>query len=71
MSGTESIKLPLSGYQGAPLASLTTNPSSVHANFIVNRKNATQRDILRLMETVRQKVRTRYGIDLVPEIIVP
>lgn len=42
--------------------------SEVHANFIVNLGRASAADILRLMETVREKVLLAYGVELEPEI---
>ena len=43
--------------------------SEKHANFIVNRGNATASDILRLVETVQKEVYKRSGILLETEII--
>ena len=43
--------------------------SEKHANFIVNRGNATASDILRLAETVQKEVYKRSGILLETEII--
>ena len=43
--------------------------SEKHANFIVNRGNATASDILRLEETVQKEVYKRSGILLETEII--
>ena len=42
--------------------------SSVHANFIVNRGDATAADVLALMERARESVRARCGIELEPEV---
>jgi UDP-N-acetylenolpyruvoylglucosamine reductase len=42
--------------------------SQVHANFIVNDQNATAQDILRLIELVRERVRTLRGIELETEV---
>lgn len=42
--------------------------SAVHANFIVNRGDATADDVLRLLEAVQQRVRERFGVLLEPEI---
>jgi UDP-N-acetylmuramate dehydrogenase len=44
--------------------------SSVHANYIVNHGNATAADVLGLMARVRDKVYSRTGISLEPEIKV-
>ena len=42
--------------------------SEKHANFIVNRGNATAADVLSLMERIRQKVLEQHGLRLEPEI---
>lgn len=39
-----------------------------HANFIVNLGVATARDVLRLIEEVRERVLCRYGVKLLPEV---
>ncbi|AMA72572.1 MULTISPECIES: UDP-N-acetylmuramate dehydrogenase [Aneurinibacillus] len=44
--------------------------SEKHANFIVNRGNATAQDVLDLMEQVIKIVNERYNIKLVPEVLV-
>lgn len=44
--------------------------SSRHANFIVNTGNATAGDILALMDLIREKVKEKHGIELIPEIKV-
>ena len=42
--------------------------SEMHGNFIVNLGSATAKDIIGLIELVREKVRERKGIDLEPEV---
>ena len=42
--------------------------SPYHANFIVNYKNATGRDIFLLMKKVKEEVYNQKGIILKPEI---
>jgi UDP-N-acetylenolpyruvoylglucosamine reductase len=42
--------------------------SSEHGNFLVNDGNATARDVLELIETVKQRVKAEYGIDLHTEV---
>lgn len=42
--------------------------STLHANFIVNLGSATARDVLALIEHVREVVNSRFGVDLQPEI---
>ena len=44
--------------------------SEKHANFIVNRGNATAADVLALMELVRKKVLELHGVRLEPEITI-
>ncbi|MBN2713101.1 MAG: UDP-N-acetylmuramate dehydrogenase, partial [Planctomycetes bacterium] len=42
--------------------------SDVHANFIVNRDNATCDDVRSLISEIREEVKNKYGIDLHLEI---
>ncbi|MCM8796960.1 MAG: UDP-N-acetylmuramate dehydrogenase [Candidatus Omnitrophica bacterium] len=42
--------------------------SSRHANFILNKKNASSKDVLKLMNLIRDKVKSRFNITLEPEI---
>ncbi|QYR20083.1 UDP-N-acetylmuramate dehydrogenase [Paenibacillus sp. sptzw28] len=44
--------------------------STQHANFIVNTGQATADDVLTLMATIRSTVKDRFGVDLVPEVLV-
>jgi UDP-N-acetylmuramate dehydrogenase len=44
--------------------------SERHANFIVNRFNATAADVLKLMEIIRERVSKAYGLQLEEEVIV-
>lgn len=44
--------------------------SERHANFVVNRHNATAADIFRLMELIRERVLKTYGVELEEEVIV-
>jgi len=44
--------------------------SELHANFIVNRHGATARDIFKLMDLIRERVRKAYGVELHEEVIV-
>ena len=44
--------------------------STKHANFIVNRGNATFNDIVKLMELVRKRVLFKFGIELKPEVLI-
>jgi UDP-N-acetylenolpyruvoylglucosamine reductase len=42
--------------------------SAEHGNFIVNEGTATARDILELVEVIRQRVRVEHGIELETEV---
>ena len=44
--------------------------SSIHANFIVNKGNATSGDIERLIQMSRERVRQHCGIELDLEVRV-
>src|SRR5690606_4013443 len=44
--------------------------SELHANFIVNTGQATARDVLALMSHIQGTVEERYGVKLVPEVLV-
>ncbi|MFC4778464.1 UDP-N-acetylmuramate dehydrogenase [Paenibacillus sp. GCM10023252] len=44
--------------------------SEQHANFIVNTGQATAEDVLTLIARIQGTVRDRFGIDLVPEVLV-
>ena len=44
--------------------------STVHANFIVNRGDATGADVLELVRRVRARVRQVKGVDLEPEVLL-
>ncbi len=57
----ESVGLKGARYGGAEI-------STVHANFIVNRKGATAADVVALVRRARSAVKDRYGIELKPEI---
>jgi len=43
--------------------------SSVHANFIINEKDATARDILDLALELKQRVKKTFGVELEEEVI--
>jgi UDP-N-acetylmuramate dehydrogenase len=42
--------------------------SEKHANFIVNTGNATAEDVIMLASIIKQKVRTKFGVQLVEEV---
>ena len=42
--------------------------SSLHAGFIVNKGNATAKDILELIEYIKQQVKEKFDVDIEPEI---
>jgi UDP-N-acetylmuramate dehydrogenase len=43
--------------------------SPVHANFIVNLKNARASDVIKLMDSARKQVKQKFGIELEEEIV--
>ena len=57
-----------SGLKGSAVGGAVV--SDVHANFIVNRGGATFRDVLLLIDRVRDEVNKRTGITLETEVIV-
>lgn len=44
--------------------------SEKHANFIVNMKNAKEKDVTRLMRVMQRRVKSRFNVNLVPEVKV-
>ncbi|GGG10231.1 UDP-N-acetylmuramate dehydrogenase [Paenibacillus abyssi] len=44
--------------------------SEQHANFIVNTGQATAEDVLTLMSRIQSIIKERYGIELMPEVLV-
>ncbi len=44
--------------------------SAVHANWIINRGQATAADVRALMAEIQARVARQFGVDLVPEVIV-
>jgi UDP-N-acetylmuramate dehydrogenase len=42
--------------------------SQLHANYIINRGGATAHDVLRVIETVRERVVAEFGTELEPEV---
>jgi UDP-N-acetylmuramate dehydrogenase len=44
--------------------------SDRHANFIVNRGNATAKDVLQLIQHIKKEVYDRFQVELEPEVLV-
>lgn len=44
--------------------------SESHANFIINIGGAKARDVLQLMEMIKERVKEKFGIELEPEIAI-
>ena len=42
--------------------------SEKHANFIIARKGCTSKDVMRLIDSIREKVRNQFNIELELEI---
>lgn len=45
--------------------------SDKHSNFIVNAGNAKAKDVLALIDLVREKARETYGVEMIPEVEIP
>ena len=58
----------MAGLKGKKIGGATV--SKKHANFITNSGNASAKDILSLIEFVKKTVRARFGVKLVPEVIL-
>jgi UDP-N-acetylenolpyruvoylglucosamine reductase len=56
-----------SGLKGAQVGSAMVSP--IHANFIINKGEASAADVLGLMREVRRQVQLKHGQLLEPEII--
>jgi UDP-N-acetylenolpyruvoylglucosamine reductase len=54
------------GLKGTQKGGATVSP--VHGNFIVNNNNATARDVLALIEIIRQRAKAERGIELRTEV---
>jgi UDP-N-acetylmuramate dehydrogenase len=44
--------------------------STLHANFIINRGNATASDVLSLIRHVQKTVKEKFGVELEPEVLI-
>ena len=58
----------VSGLKGARVGDAEV--SAVHANFIVNRGNATAADVIELVRRVRARVEQAQGVKLEPEVLL-
>ena len=56
----------LAGFKGRSSGGAAV--SARHANFIVNRRNATARDVLKLMREVKSAVKRKFQVELEPEV---
>lgn len=54
------------GFKGRRIGDAMCSPK--HANFIVNLGNATQSDVVRLINEIKQAVKKRFGYELAEEI---
>jgi UDP-N-acetylmuramate dehydrogenase len=57
----------LAGLKGASCGGARV--STVHANFVVNEGGATARDVVTLLERMRDAVAARFGVVLEEEIV--
>ena len=75
-SAGSTFKRPPGHYTGplsrqAGLAGLVMGGAQVskkHTGFVINREEATARDVLRLIKTIQNKVRSQHGVLLEPEV---
>lgn len=44
--------------------------SPVHANFIINKGGGKREDLIKLLSLIKQKVRTKFGVNLEEEVII-
>ena len=63
-----SADCPALGLKGTRLGGAVI--SELHANFIVNRYQATAADVLGLMDLIRERVFKTYKVELEEEVIV-
>lgn len=56
------------GLKGLRIGGAEVSP--LHANFIVNTGQATAQDVLSLIEQIRRTVEQKYGVKLIPEVLV-
>ncbi|MCS7092840.1 MAG: UDP-N-acetylmuramate dehydrogenase [Patescibacteria group bacterium] len=56
------------GLKGFKIGQLLVSP--VHANFIVNEGEGRQEDLLKLIAIIKKKVRDKFGINLIEEVIL-
>ncbi|PYI54574.1 UDP-N-acetylmuramate dehydrogenase [Paenibacillus flagellatus] len=56
------------GLKGYRVGGAEVSPQ--HANFIINTGGATAEDVLRLMDHIRGTVSDKFGVSLVPEVLV-
>lgn len=54
------------GFKGVTVGDAQVSPK--HANFIVNLGNARAGQVLELIERIRERVSSLYGVELVPEV---
>ena len=44
--------------------------SPIHANFIINRGNGKNKDLLKLVKIIKEKVKNKFGVELQEEVII-
>ena len=66
--GSAGKLIDLSGLKGERVGDAEV--STVHANFIVNRGDATSADLIELVRRVRARVRQAQGVELEPEVLL-
>ena len=56
------------GLKGLSVGRAQVSPK--HANFIVNTGNATSKEVIELIELVRERVREKFGVQLELELVI-
>ena len=44
--------------------------SPIHANFIINRGNGKNKDLLKLVRIIKEKIKDKFGVELEEEVII-
>ena len=57
-----------SGLKGYQLGNFTISPE--HANFVINQGEGSPDDLAKLIQTMKQKVKEKFGVELKEEVVV-
>ena len=56
------------GLKGFSVGNFFVSP--IHANFIINRGNGKNKDLLRLVRIIKEKIKNKFGVELEEEVII-